>query len=97
MGGVPKRVETAEKRYRGADANVGLAEVGEDGENEDGIWVEVKELDLVHFKDGQKEIGEWGDKTGLQGVDEDGVESLGEPAAGRPHLGDAVLIGARRH
>ena len=38
-----------------------------------------------------------GDKTGVQGVDEDGVESLGEPAARRPHLGDAVLVGARRH
>ena len=37
-----------------------------------------------------------GDETGVKCVEEDGVESLGEPAAGRPHLGGTVLVGARR-
>ena len=59
--------------------------------------MEVKQLDLVHFKDRQKKIGEWGDETGVESVDEDRVEPFAEPAAGRPHLGDAVLVGARRH
>ena len=38
-----------------------------------------------------------GDETGVESVDEDREESLGEPAASRPHLGDAVLVGTRRH
>ena len=50
-GGAPQGVEAAEERYGGADADVGLAEIGKDGENEDRIWVEVKELDLVHLQD----------------------------------------------
>ena len=38
----PERVEVAEELYRRTDANVGLVEVGEDGEDEDGVGMKME-------------------------------------------------------
>ena len=95
LGGAPEGVEAAEERHRGADADVGLAEVGEDGEDEDGIGMKMEQLDLVHLQDRQEEVGEGRNEAGVESMEKNGVVPLRKPAAGRPHLGDAMLVGVR--
>ena len=65
-------------------------------EDEDGVGMKMKQLDLVRLQNRQEEVGERRDEAGVESMEEDGVEPLGEPAAGRPHLGGAVLVGVRR-
>ena len=81
------------------DADVRLAEVGEDGEDEDGVWVEVKELDLVRLQDCKEVRGVERHQAGVEAVEEDGVVPLAKAAAevGQPYVGGAVLVGPLSH
>ena len=93
--GVPEGVEAVEEVHRGVDADVRLAEVGEDGEDDYGVWVEMEELDPVRLEDCHEEAGEGRHQTGVEGVKEDGVATRNNiVAASRLHARGAELVGA---
>ena len=96
VSSVPKGVEAAEQRHGRADADVRLAKVGEDREDEYGVGVKMEEMDLVIFQDPQKEVRKGRHEAGTERVEEDGVEPLSEAIARKPHLRGTILIGALR-
>ena len=79
------------------DANVRLAEVGEDGENEYGVGMEVKKLDLVRLKDRKEEAREGRNKAGVECVEEDGVIPRADLAAAGRNAGGTELVGVGGH
>ena len=67
----PECVEAAKELHRGTNANVGLAEVGEDGKDEYGVGMKVEKMDLVCLQDRLEEVGEGRNETGEEAVEED--------------------------
>ena len=62
----------AKQSHGGLDAEEGLAGEGEDGEDGDGVWVEMEKLNLVMLQNGEEERRGGSYQAGGNGVVENG-------------------------
>ena len=65
--------EFSQEGHRRRHAEIRLTEVGEDGESQDGVGVELENADLVAGKDFLHEWRKWRDEPREEEMDEEGV------------------------
>ena len=64
-----EREEVAEQGHEGNNAHHGLADEGEDGEEKDGLGIQVQRVDLVMRDYGVEEIGKGRNQACQEGVE----------------------------
>src|SRR5664279_2182931 len=88
-------VETAEQLHGGLYTQVHLAKEGENGEDGDGVGLEMERMNLIVFKDGEEETGKQRHKAGKEGVQEEGIlrdGEIGGPRRARTQGGGPPLV-----
>ena len=72
----PQAEVMAEEGHWGPHAHKGLVVEGEDGQEQDGVGLEMERLDLIVLDDGSEELQEVQDEPREDDMEEEGVDWL---------------------